>query len=120
MDRPVILVVDDERANAVMCQTVLQMEGYEVLTASGTKEAQDILSARNVDAIVCDVQMPHNGKRVYEYLLASHPELVGRFIFVTGNESKKQELERQGHKAPCLMKPFDIQALTAAMRTALA
>ncbi len=119
MDRPVVLVVDDELANAEMCQTALELEGYEVITANGTQEAVSVITSREVDVIVCDVQMPHNGVRVYEYLLKQYPHLAGRFIFVTGNPSKKAELAEAGHKVPCLMKPFAIQSLVQAMRMAL-
>ena len=119
MDQPIVLVVDDERANVELCKAALQLEGYEVVTALGTKEAVEVISSREVDVIVCDVQMPHNGKRVYEYLLAKYPELAGRFIFVTGNPAKKQELAEQGHTGPCLMKPYAIQSLLSAMRVAL-
>jgi len=119
MDRPIVLVVDDERANAEMCQAALQLEGYEVVTAFGTREALAIIEAREVDVIVCDVQMPHNGKRVYEYLLDKHRELAGRFIFVTGNAGKRAELVEAGHKGPCLMKPFSISTLLDAMRLTL-
>jgi len=119
MERPVVLVVDDERANAEMCQAALQLEGYEVVTAFGTREALDVIETREVDVIVCDVQMPHNGKRVFEYLLAKHPELTGRFIFVTGNPAKREELAQAGHAGPCLMKPFAIRSLLDVMRATL-
>ena len=119
MDRPVVLVVDDERANAEMCRAALHLEGYEVVTAFGTKEAVDVIAAREVDVIVCDVQMPHNGKRVYEYLLQKYPDLAGLCIFVTGNPSKKAEIESAGHKIPCLLKPFPMQSLLEAMRVAM-
>ena len=116
---PRVLVVDDERANVEMCRDALQLEGYEVITANGTQEAVAVISSREVDAIVCDVQMPHNGVRVYEYLLQKYPHLAGRFIFVTGNPSKKAELAEAGHKGPCLMKPYSMQSLFQAMRIAL-
>ena len=119
MDRPVVLVVDDERANAELCREALQLEGYEVVTAFGTKEAMDIIASREVDVVVCDVQMPHNGQRVFEFLLQQYPQLAGRFIFVTGSPSKKVEIEIAGHTSPCLLKPFTIRMLLDAMRMAM-
>lgn len=119
MGQPVVLVVDDERANMEMCRSALQLDGYEVVTANGTQEALQVIAAREVDVIVCDVQMPHNGKRVFEYLLTKHPELAGRFIFVTGNPAKHKEIADAGHKVPCLMKPFSLSALRDALRLAL-
>jgi CheY-like chemotaxis protein len=119
MDRPVVLVVDDERANAELCREALQLEGYEVVTAYGTKEAVAIIASREVDVIVCDVQMPYNGQRVFEFLLQKYPELAGHFIFVTGSPTKKAEIEIAGHKSPCLLKPFTIRTLLDAMRIAM-
>ncbi len=118
MSQPVILVVDDEESNRQVCREALEFEGYEVVVASGTSDAVEVLSTREVDAVVCDIQMPHNGKRLYEFLLGRFPELAGRFIFVTGNAAKKAEVERAA-KAPCLLKPFSIAALVNAMRAAL-
>ncbi len=119
MDQPLVLVVDDEHANVELCRSALQLEGYEVLTANGTHEALQVIESREVDVIVCDVQMPHNGKRVFEYLQARHPELAGRFIFVTGNPAKHKEISAAGHQVPCLMKPFSLKALREALRLAL-
>jgi len=85
MERPLVLVVDDQEANRELCREALGLHGYEVVAASGVREAEEILAAREVEAVVCDVSMPHNGVRVYEYLLQNHPELRGRFIFMTGS-----------------------------------
>lgn len=118
MSRPVILVVDDEDSAREICQEALALDGYEVLSASGTREAVAILSSREVDAVVCDIQMPHNGVRIYEYLLREFPQLAGRFIFVTGSPVKKAEVERLPRSAPCLLKPFSLRLLLETMRAA--
>lgn len=118
MERPVILVVDDEESNRQVCREALELEGYDVVVATGTCEAVDVLSSREVDAVVCDVQMPHNGKRLHEYLMARFPELAGRFIFVTGSPARKAEID-VASRAVCLLKPFSIATLLNAMKTAL-
>lgn len=119
MQRPLVLVVDDEEPNREMCREALQLNGYEVIMAAGPEEAEQFLSTREVDAIVCDVSMPHNGLRVYEYLLKNFPQLRGRFIFVTGNPAKKEQVERLPNGVPCLLKPFSIRVLLDTMRAAL-
>ncbi len=80
MQKPVVLVIDDEDMNREVCRDALELDGYEVLTATGTRQAVEVLSARNVDAIVCDMQMPHNGVRLYEFLLKKFPDLAGRIL----------------------------------------
>lgn len=119
MPKPVILVVDDEDAARQVCHEALELDGYEVVTASGTNEAVEVLASRDVDAVVCDVQMPHNGMRLYEFLLYRFPDLAGRFIFVTGSPVKKAEVEKLPKKAACILKPFSLALLLDTLRTAL-
>lgn len=114
-----VLVVDDEEANRQVCREALELDGYEVLSAGNTLEAVEILSSREVAAVVCDIQMPHNGVRVYEYLLQKFPGLCGRFIFVTGSPSRKAEVDNLPARVPCLLKPFSIRTLLETMRAAL-
>jgi DNA-binding response OmpR family regulator len=113
-------VVDDEETSVRICQEALSLEGYEVIGAGGPREAVELLAAREVDAIVCDVQMPHNGRRVFEFLLDKYPQLSGRFIFITGSPTKKTEIERMELQIPCLLKPFSIRVLLDTLRATLA
>lgn len=115
MPKPLVLVVDDEEANRHFCSSALELNGYEVVAAPGTEEAVAVLSSREVDFIICDVSMPHNGRRVYQYLLQNFPELQDKFIFVTGNPENKTAVE----PVPCLMKPFSVRVLLDLLRSAL-
>lgn len=119
MAKPVVLVVDDEESNRAFCHDALELNGYEVAEAADTEEAVAILQSREVDFIICDVVMPHNGRRVYEYLLEHFPRMRGRFIFVTGNPDSKAAVERLPKAAPCLMKPYSVRTLLDLLRTAL-
>jgi CheY-like chemotaxis protein len=118
--RPVILVVDDELSLRYLYRETLLLHGYEVVLATTKEEAIQILSTREVDAIVCDIQLPGNGVMMYEYLLRKHPEMRGRFIFVTGSVEKKELVERTHNSTPCLLKPFAMRQLLEAMKSALA
>lgn len=115
----IVLVVDDEAPQRDLCRDALELSGYQVLTAAGGKEALEVLAAQEVDVIVCDIQMPHNGVRVYEYMLAHRPDLRGRFIFVTGNPEKKAEVESNTAAAAFLLKPFSMRSLLETMRSVL-
>jgi len=119
MERSVILIVDDEEANRKMYREALELEGYEVIEAAGGREAIDILKTREVDAIVCDIQMPHNGIRVFEYLTENFPHLRERFIFMSGNIEKKREAEKKARAAVFLQKPFSLEHLRRTMRLVL-
>ncbi len=117
--RPIVLVVDDEESNRDYCRHALELNGYEVIGAAGAREAVEIISSREIDFIICDVSMPYNGQRVYEYLLANCPQLRGRFLFVTGNPLHKEAVEQLPQAAPCLMKPYSLPALLDLLKGAL-
>ncbi len=117
--KPVILVVDDEHSLRYLYRETLLLHGYEVLLATPRDEAIQGISTHDVDGIVCDIQLPGDGVKVFEYLLKNHPELRGRFIFVTGSMEKKEFVERTHNATPCLLKPFPMRQLLEAMKTAL-
>jgi CheY-like chemotaxis protein len=119
MPKPVVLVVDDEEANLEMCREVLELNSYHVVLARDAREAVELLSRHEVDFVICDVSMPHNGIRVYEHLLQHFPGLRGRFIFVTGSHAHREQVEQLPQAAPCLMKPFSVRVLLDTVKGAL-
>ena len=55
---PLILLVDDSLTTRQMTAALLQSGGYETVEAADGTEALTVLSAREVDLVVSDVQMP--------------------------------------------------------------
>ena len=53
-----ILVVDDMAVNARLLTGILQLGGYEVVTASSGPEALDRLQSSSIDVVLLDVMMP--------------------------------------------------------------
>jgi len=53
-----VLVVDDILANVKLLEARLQAEYFEVLTASGGRQALDLLERESVDVVLLDVMMP--------------------------------------------------------------
>ena len=118
-EKPVVLVVDDEEGIRDFCKDALELNGYQVVLAAAPREAVEAISTRAIDFIICDVSMPHNGQRVYEYLLQNFPQLRGRFLFVTGNPAYKDQVESLPEAAPCLIKPYLLRELLDAVKGAL-
>ena len=54
----VILVVDDDREISRAIQKLLELEGYQVITAANGLEALEALATRQVHLILLDVMMP--------------------------------------------------------------
>ena len=53
-----ILVIDDEPMIQRMLSVMLQHLGYEVIQASGGRQALEILGQQHVDLVTCDLMMP--------------------------------------------------------------
>lgn len=53
-----ILIAEDDKNTLKWLSTVLQKEGFDILTASNGKEAIDIAFSKHIDLIVLDVMMP--------------------------------------------------------------
>jgi CheY-like chemotaxis protein len=117
-----VLVVDDDHDLAVLLSEVLTYENCEVDIASNGMEAKDCLRAHDYAAVLCDLMMPRvDGQAVYDDVVRDYPHLSDRFLFVTGQPSRKagfsEFISRTGNGL--IEKPFDIQQLRLAIREVL-
>jgi len=55
---PCILCVDDSQEILLICQTVLEADGCQVITAGSGAAALELLRTGNIDAVVIDNVMP--------------------------------------------------------------
>jgi CheY-like chemotaxis protein len=55
---PCILCVDDSQEILLICQTVLEADGYQVFTAASAAAALELLGIHPIDAVVLDNVMP--------------------------------------------------------------
>lgn len=53
-----VLVIDDEENMQHMLESVLTLEGLEVVTASDGQSGIDLLKSQEVDVVLCDLKMP--------------------------------------------------------------
>lgn len=53
-----ILIVDDEQELIDVIKLILNMNGYETLTASGGAECLSTLAQQKVDLVILDIMMP--------------------------------------------------------------
>lgn len=108
-----VLVVDDEEPIVLLMTEILAGEGHRVTAAYNGAEALTLLEDEQFDLIVSDVRMPAvGGPTFFEALQTSHPDLLPKVIFVTGDTtsaSTRAFLEKTGR--PVLVKPFDPERL---------
>ncbi len=113
-----VLVVEDDPSVLRSHTRLLEQGGFAVLPAVNGMEAFEHLRTENVDAILCDVDMPTlNGTSFFEQLEELQPEMASRVVFVTGHADEpeiREFLEQTGQ--PFLGKPTLDDELVSAVR----
>ena len=108
--------MDDDIELALTYQALLQVHGYRVSTAADGSQALKLVLHGDVDAVLCDLQMPElTGDLFYFEVGRARPHLLKRFIFVTGHPGESHlEGEIAQWNVPVVAKPFTIAQLTTA------
>jgi two-component system alkaline phosphatase synthesis response regulator PhoP len=116
--KDMILVVEDNPDMTAALKMALEMEGYQVLTATDGVEALRILERVTPDLIVADIMMPHmNGYELYEATHQDEKWLSIPFIFLTAKTDKEDiRLGKEMGADDYLIKPVDKEDLIAAIR----
>jgi CheY-like chemotaxis protein len=116
-----VLIVDDDIELALTFQALLQVHDYRASTAANGAEALKLVMDSDVDAILCDLQMPElSGDLFYLEVSRARPHLQKRFIFVTGYaDSSLYETFLKGAKAPVLSKPVSFDLLLEKLQAVL-
>ena len=114
-----IMVVDDEEKNLEMLDDFLVSRGYEVITASGGKEALEKMSEKP-DLVLLDIMMPDiQGLNVLERMKEIEPDIG--IIMVTALAEHDVGLESFKKGAfEFVTKPIDLKYLETAISVKLA
>ena len=114
----IILVVDDNPELVDGVKLTLEMENYQVLSATSGAEALDILERITPDLILADIMMPQiDGYELYERVHSDPRWVKVPFIFLTAKTDKVDI--RRGKEMGAddyITKPFDPQDVVAAIR----
>jgi len=104
-----ILVIDDEEDIRNTVKTVLEKNGYNVVTAVDGDDGLKKAKAENPDLILTDIMMP--GTPVREIV----PKLKGfKVVYlsvVRTSEAEKEDLMKSQNIVDFIQKPFDIKDL---------
>jgi len=124
-NRPVqgkcVLLVDDDIELLLLWQAFLEAHDYETCLAQNGAQALQVMHNRAVDAILCDLDMPElSGDLFYLEVARSWPQLLKRFIFVTGHaEIPTYEEFLKKAQATVLTKPVFIDCLLEKLQSVL-
>jgi two-component system cell cycle response regulator len=114
-----VLVVDDIEANVRLLQAKLEVEYYEVLTASGGAQALELAALEQPDIILLDVMMPEmDGFEVCRRLKANVITQHIPVVLVTALDGRRDRLNGlEAGADDFLTKPIDDVALFARVRS---
>jgi two-component system response regulator MprA len=111
-----LLVADDSETVLLMLQRRLEMEGYEVVTATDGFEALERLrnaDSREPDVILLDAMMPNkSGIEVLEELRDSGSTIPVLMISAHLDAQEPERMRKLG-AADCIPKPFEWEDLIA-------
>lgn len=114
-ERPVVLVVDDDLTTCALAQAYLQLEGYNVTTATNGKEALAALDDCVPCAMVVDLRMPvMDGAELRHRQLANAALADVPFILMSAWPDLRLAAANLG-AADVLEKPFGNEELKTAI-----
>ena len=116
LDKPKILIVDDDDAIRATMQAILQDEGYLVDMASSGKEAIEKTKEKSYDIALLDIKLPDmEGVELLQLMKDGVPRT--RKIMVTGYPSIQNAVAAVNQKADAyLIKPVDLDNLLATIK----
>jgi CheY-like chemotaxis protein len=78
-----------------------------VMEAASCAEVRTAAAGQRFDLVLCDVRLGDgNGGDCLRYLLATQPDLVRRFVFITGDIGGLADAAGDFADLPVLTKPF--------------
>jgi CheY-like chemotaxis protein/two-component sensor histidine kinase len=113
-----VVVIDDEAHICSALRRMLKSE-HDVVTYTDAREAlETLLGDGHVDAILCDLMMPHlTGMDVHAALCARRPDVARRMVFLSGGAfSQTARAFLQRPDVLSLDKPFTLERLRRALR----
>jgi CheY-like chemotaxis protein/CRP-like cAMP-binding protein len=119
-----ILVIEDNPEVRENTSEILELAGYDVLTAANGKLGVEQAQKENPDLIICDIMMPELDGYGVLHILNKKPETAGiPFIFLTAKTEKTDIRKGMNLGADdYLTKPFDdtdlLNAIEARLRKA--
>ncbi len=116
-----ILIVEDERASALLLKAMLQHWGYEVVHATDGRVAWEILHEQDIRLVISDWMMPHmDGPELCRRIRRSRlPGYVYVILLTARGESHSLVDGLEAGADDFVAKPFDKDELHARLRAGM-
>jgi len=116
-----VLAVDDSRANLMLLERALKLEGAMIVTMTAADEALQILKAmpHRFHVVLMDIRMPGMDGVAATQLIRQHPALSGMPIIALTAGIMPEELHdaRAAGVNDFIVKPLDIEKLVGVLRS---
>ena len=107
-----IMVVDNEPDIVDLTRTVLELGGYQVVTAYSGEECLRVLEKEKVDLVLLDIMMPGmSGWDVFNRINKKSTDVKVAFMSVLEISDKRKQVLLEEGLADYIMKPFDKETL---------
>lgn len=117
MEKPFVLLVDDNEATCTLITALLQKD-FTIEVAADGLEALEQLRTKTYATVILDLLMPHlDGYGVLDYLRDNNPEVLRRVLVVSAALTRA-ELTRLKQYDVCaiISKPFEVETLLSAVK----
>jgi CheY-like chemotaxis protein len=107
------MVVDDEADIRETVKSILEKEGYNVVTANNADEALKKEAAAKPALVLMDIMMP--GTPVQEIV----PKMKSKIAYlsvVRTSEAEKEDLTKSKNIVDFIQKPFDVDTIVAKVK----
>lgn len=113
MAKKTIMVVDDEADNRKTLKTLLEKNGYRVVTAVNGDDCLKQLKKEKPELILMDIMMP--GTPVREVVKQVNTKIAYLSV-VRMSDAEKEELMKKKNIVGFLQKPFDVDELLSKVK----
>src|SRR5688572_26450489 len=122
VEKPRILIADDEQSMREWMRLLFQRDGFEVLTAEDGITARDLIAREYVDVLLTDIRMPRlDGVSLPKSVRESAPDVIVTMTTAHWTQDSADWAEAQTRGAEALFeKPFrDVNLVTMQVRQLL-
>jgi len=115
MDKPLILLVDDDRAVKQVLSESLEAEGHSVITAENGIDALKLIAEHRFDLILLDIMMPRmDGLELCQRIRDQYP---GPIVMISGRDRKADKVIGLTLGADdYITKPFEIDEVISRVK----
>ncbi|MCR5565571.1 MAG: response regulator [Clostridiales bacterium] len=116
-----VVIVDDDRTNQLLAESVLKKHRLKVSTLSSGEELLELLKDQKPDLILLDIRMPGiDGQETFRQMKRAYAEATPPVIFLTADDSMEAETKcLELGAVDFVTKPFTPDVLTLRVKHTL-